>query len=658
MCYVDEFLNYINYYTHNLEIFQTKEIFFGYKFILNLSWSNVIKEIDNDEILDLEYNKNFLRGFYSNKVNLNDIPENCERIQFIKGLINLGRKIRKAKSFDEIKEHITLINKFIDVLLAYISENGYLLDGDISKKIKIIEFYELLDYLTVDHKEPNIFFNKFNQTKLTGIFILKIISGYLITIKFLIDKFKIIEYSDLIKKNNLVNLINTVSILKSNYGEISNFFISKSIENLYKEHEMGIPEDFKRNKKKNIKTINSGLKIITSQIKKFTDTDFESNFSFWSRFLSPYDEQITNEKISKQIMVNMIWSLISWTFKGIRQLIQNYESQLSYLSLIELVKWKCPIKKEIVMPFFSKKHEIEEINDGMSEKQISHILDQKLFWYKVDVLEGNDTLFNGYYTCLSLIRGEIFRRKNQNFENKLQIKIFKHEDGTSGDISVAVLMEGYGTIGSDFSGWLFFFNVATYGYHGFGPSLYKNIMDTINSNLLIITLDVIHLKMDILLKYLQGKTKYSIIHSQKDKLKKLEMDIDKRKGFAFEAVVYQWYTNKYPNFEISWGKSIYGEEIDIYILKDENVLSCYECKYFVHSKEEIIKQLIKKKKALKKLYPHHEIECFIVVYEWIDLNTELYFEKCDIKVEMNFKERIKRYPSVFGSFSKLKQYLE
>ena len=130
-------------------------------------------------------------------------------------------------------------------------------------------------------------------------------------------------------------------------------------------------------------------------------------------------------------------------------------------------------------------------------------------------------------------------------EEKLYVKIFKHSGGKTGSITFAILVEGYGTISSDFSGWLVFYNAANYGYSGTGPNLYKTILNILDENNEHVNYEHIPIDRSIFLEYLgehqveRNIQEFNLTNQVIEENESLKIKIEQHNGFIFEALVYK-----------------------------------------------------------------------------------------------------------------------
>ncbi|RLI95750.1 MAG: hypothetical protein DRP00_06355, partial [Candidatus Aenigmatarchaeota archaeon] len=91
--------------------------------------------------------------------------------------------------------------------------------------------------------------------------------------------------------------------------------------------------------------------------------------------------------------------------------------------------------------------------------------------------------------------------------------------------------------------------------------------------------------------------------------------------------------------------TINGRQIDIFYTKN-NTIYLFECTISIRNEKEAkekIKQIQNQIKSLKKKYPNYSIFPLIVVYAPLQGRIKNYLEKCGIKVEENFRNKIK-YP--------------
>ncbi|MHA1248353.1 MAG: hypothetical protein ACTSRP_00030 [Candidatus Helarchaeota archaeon] len=402
----------------------------------------------------------------------------------------------------------------------------------------------------------------------------------------------------------------------------------------------------------------------------------------WSKFLSKNELIITNlntlnifAKQIKQLIKNFyklnskdklllinsytlrIWIELDKFYSKISQFItNNYENIIGlWDAILRKINFKEKPDKKRFIPYM-KKIESIEYPPKKNKKYLKKYLDLKFIWYPLDILKGYH-FFNGFFLCESLIIGEIMKRKLNNVKEKLLFKIIKHPDGDIGRISFAILIEGYGTSSSDFGGWLIFYDSATYGYSGFGPTLYKKIKILIEQNQNLIDFEEIEINKDIFKEYLKEHHIYrDDNYNQEDK----ENLIYQLYGKLFEAVIYNIYSKK-KNFSTIWDTSINKKQIDILAVNhNKRELDLIECKLNLHLDElnDYRDNLILKKKEIQKKYKNYKINCLLYVFNSVNIERKRQLNLNNIQVIDNVKEIIKKQSEFSREIKKLFEKIE
>ena len=108
---VGKFRKWLKEY-HKIE--DNSQIFEGYKFFIDVCVRGFINSVIYGTSLDLEEDFTFFRARFVG-VELDDIPNTCEKTIFIKNVWNLTKTIRKAKGWEEITEAVKDADKLFFV---------------------------------------------------------------------------------------------------------------------------------------------------------------------------------------------------------------------------------------------------------------------------------------------------------------------------------------------------------------------------------------------------------------------------------------------------------------------------------------------------------------------------------------------------------------
>lgn len=116
----------------------------------------------------------------------------------------------------------------------------------------------------------------------------------------------------------------------------------------------------------------------------------------------------------------------------------------------------------------------DKIKDFSDKDSIQKMLEMKLLWYDVNVLDTQKlSIFNGVPAFLATIVGSTQLSRIFKVQSETAAKVFKHPTGRKGesDYSYRILRRSLSSSGTDYSGWLIFYDCAT-DYSGFGGSLF------------------------------------------------------------------------------------------------------------------------------------------------------------------------------------------
>lgn len=254
-----------------------------------------------------------------------------------------------------------------------------------------------------------------------------------------------------------------------------------------------------------------------------------------------------------------------------------------------------PLEKRLKVDLFSRilvlKHNIPEkviksLANYHKEPQLSkkEYLDFQLLWYsKIEFLEtSKHYVFNGVPVFIDLLTGIVEHKKSMGIDDKSYVCKFVHPDIESGgnDYSYGVLIESYGTFGSDYSGWLIFFDCCG-DYSGFGGgnhAMAERLIDLYLAKDLIELREMI-LSKDELESFTANKNTRDIqyLHSPERKAKK-EFDtiVSQAKGLTMELLTYYILTSSGNYLKVAWDTRIDGQQYDL-IAEKQDELMLIEC---------------------------------------------------------------------------------
>ena len=646
-----------------------KDLFPGLRLVIVSLWTGLIQSLNDEEVFDLVYDKYYIRLFHYVEMKLNQIPITCERTAFIIGLMNLGKNLRRAKNYRELDVGIELVKPFLNDLREIIDSQIDFSGIDKNLAMKILNIYTLFtDFHNCDKSFPRCLRYTLSDIDVTPEYMLKCYYGFFCVVNYLwikiLDKkeLKIINLKELYLLPELIK-----SVLKSKKKLF--LFLKSVIEFINQES----------NENKDFYMDNGSIiiegKIIfnnfTNQIsqlfkfKQFKIYKYLRNSNEFFRKLGNLMELKGSFRILQGVInphihlfINIMWDIFDNFYPIISKFIDDkkYQELIPYISPYDKIFLRNKQSKNIVKKYLANISDISHPSSNQ-KKDIFNFLDLKFLWYELDVLEAHRSFFNGFAACKSIILGEIYNRMSYDIKEKLFVKIFRHSGGTTGSITFAILVEGYGNVSSDFSGWLIFYNSASYGYSGFGPNLYKYILNILNENKKHINCEQITIKSDIFLEYLGGHQverslqEFNFMNSLTKENESLKYKIEQHNGIIFESLVYKWLNINKKYQIVNWNENIRGNQIDLMVFyKNIKKIDLIECKLNLHldSLQKIKRNILTKQKVIANEFKLYQIDCVLIVFNKVVEERKKDFESKQIRVIDNFKEIISRNRKLFG----------
>lgn len=253
-----------------------------------------------------------------------------------------------------------------------------------------------------------------------------------------------------------------------------------------------------------------------------------------------------------------------------------------------------PLEKKLGLDFGStnllysenklSQKEIKDLLKNPKETQLNEkeILDAKLFWYDIELLDSKH-IFNGVPAFSSLLIGtaELKRRVG----DIAYVCKFIHPDKSvkGNDFSYGVLVEAFGSSGiSDYSGWVLCFDCCT-DYSGFGGSEHEMAEKIIKEYQDKGWIEVIEMNID------KNKFKGYIVNriterKRKDILDELEFETERKikkdivseaRGLILELVTYYYLSKKEKM--VDWNIKTNKNQLDVIFTTDNNFI-IIECK--------------------------------------------------------------------------------
>lgn len=646
---VSAFRKWLNEY-HKIN--DDNKIFEGYRFFIDVCIRGFINSIIYDDSIGLDEDFTFFRARFVG-VDIDDIPNTCNKIIFLKNIWKLTKNIRKSKNWEEISVSIKDIEILFSIFDVIYKQNV--------SPIKDLNKKDALKFATIFN--THIFLNDTSKGLPLAYLLAPILkssakeeslesayTGYTYILQYL--------WFALLGKNKF----RKSSLMKL---DKAHDIYSKDAEKQI-ELEAGLPiseEDIKK------EFMESNNKII--KYEQLTEDESASWIDVEERS-DKYLKTLNDEK--NRLFKPKNWFALDMFFGIIqKEIIEPIKKQTEMKSVLYgFLKIKGNINKKFVEKFLAtdglKNPEYLVKNDN---KYLKKRLDCFFLWYQANVLDTQKlSVFNGVPAFTSALIGCV--HKNKYFRNRDEIFIlrFKHPvEGIRGfDISYGLLIEGLGGL-VDYSGWLIFFDCAT-DYSGFGGSLYAEaemFIKKFTDDKSLKTTEVI-IDKKVFKEYLAEKSIASVFDEIKhltplgtytdlsiSEIKnKMNVFIGDIKGKFFEYLFFIWLIEeKQSKYEkIISDVLVNKEQIDVYA-EAENRIDLFECKVNLHG-DEIDLTIEQIKNKLKAVRPQKkELIPFLVVYSPItDVNKKKFEDDEEIRVISDFKEKIQNWRKLSGNSRK------
>ena len=650
----DKVLSFINIFkiNSNLNGFQEwmkeyhkindeSEIFEGYKFFLDVCIRGFINSVIYESSFNLEEDFTFFRARFVG-IELDDIPNTCEKTIFIKNVWNLTKKMRKAKQWEDLNEAVKIVNELVtvyDVLL----DNNICHSADFNKNdaLKIVTiFYTHIFLNDTSEGIPHVYLlTPILKSTVSEKYLEKVYHGYVYALQYLwfvlLGKTKFEETS--LKKMHMAHTIYSNDVeeqIKSMMGmpvsdeEIIDDFITKNVDKAY----FGKSGQYES---ESLSIEELSEKDINKLEKEKKQTSYLKNWFALDRFFAIINDEII-VSIEDQIKFDIRFDpLLKVTHKFNKNLFSKFLST-----------------EELENPIY-----LEPTNDNrLMEKNMDYLF----YWYKINVLDTQElTLFNGVPSFIATLIGNVELNKIFGHEETVFVLRFKHptEDAQVYDYSYGIFIPTFGTTGlTDYSGWLIFYDCT----NDSDSLLYTQAEMIINN---FVEESKIEIKTQIVDKkyfkeYLSDKSISSVfdkikirtpygVHTElsiSEIQKQMNILIADAKGKLFEYVFHHWLlednSTKYCKIKCDHHEN--KEQIDVYA-ELENEVHIFECKVNLHGNKinETVIQINRKVKALqlckKKIVP------WLIVFSQISDASKKRFEDEGVKVFDNFKNEIRSW---------------
>ncbi len=579
-----EFRRWLKNY-HKIE--NDEDIFEGYRFFLMISLKCLIESIVDDSALELEEDDVFFRATAVG-IALEDIPNTCEKIIFIKNIWNLARGIRKSKNWEQLEVDLKILEKLF-LVFDRIHDN-IILTRNISKDDAFRIITEAYIHIFLNDTQRiyplgNILSSTTKKYPKRYLDAKNVFKGYVYSLQYL---WFILLGANRFEESCIKNLHRAPEIYSEEIED-------QELRKFFAEFEQISEKGLKKTGKEKL-----------SQIKEWLALD---KF-FW--------------KIEMEIMAPIE--------KEIRM-------KLTIDPLLLLEKVDKSIYRELLSRDNIEDPEYLHKND---KKSIKKQLDYNLLWYEVNTLDIKGvTIFSGVPAFINTLLGAIGLKEYYGIDEKVLVRIFRHPTPERGkyDYSFGIIIGAYSEI-SDYSGWLIFFNCAT-DYSGFGGSLYRRTEHFIRkfSEKGLIEVKEFLIDKNVFREYLAERGISSVYQLS---LPLIRNYISNFKGRFFEYVFHKWIneSGKYNSTRCDF--YLAGEEIDC-IGITENEIEVFECKLDLHMNEidKTIEQIRRKTEVIRKEMKKDNVKPNLVVFYDIRPNLELKFRGEGINVIKNFRDKVK-----------------
>ena len=214
-------------------------------------------------------------------------------------------------------------------------------------------------------------------------------------------------------------------------------------------------------------------------------------------------------------------------------------------------------------------------------------LERRFFWYDIELVDASATIFSGVLTFISLLSGAVLLRQRAGNSDPLLVMRVKHPAGgaDSHDYSYGILLETHGSFGSDYSGWLLFYDCCG-DYSGFTGSQYAMAEQEIQQHLSqkVVEIHEVTIAKDDLLNLMRGKllstTKDVMLSAEQTRsdLRLAEDKLGAARGLLLELLgMHHHYAASNGPVRIEWAYERLGQEIDL-LVRTGTSLTFVECK--------------------------------------------------------------------------------
>lgn len=220
---------------------------------------------------------------------------------------------------------------------------------------------------------------------------------------------------------------------------------------------------------------------------------------------------------------------------------------------------------------------LKKINPKLTD---NNIIDELFLWYSSEVIDSaKRNIFNGAAAFITVLEGAVRWSERIRDSSKVQVLKIPHKVGKNQyNYSYGVLIESRGSLGSDWSGWMMFYDICG-DYSGFSGQEHAYVESMIKLHLKnkSILLRRKEIPQKTLKDYLSKSSTERRIGQISNEHKRREEILNEARGMIVELLVYYLQT-QIKEQDVKWGfENRKDGDIDILIEKEDNI-KFIECK--------------------------------------------------------------------------------
>ena len=583
--------NFQDWLSNYHKIDDQQEFLEGYKYILTVSLMYFVTQLISHDPFSLKDDEKLIRADFLG-VTIDNIPNSCEKIIVLKNIWRQSKKIRRARTFEEIQSA-----EPYNILKAYeaLRETNLKANKEISKEeslSSIAQFYAYL--LLVDTS-----FGMPRATKWASIF----------------EPDESLKYLDTVF-NGYRYALEYLWFCLLGPEKFQQF----CVKDLHRSDEIHFDNE------------NNTIKI---KLGKGDDSGIEE-------YSESEEERVRKEEWDR---IHDKWRTIDQFFGKLRsEMIRPLEAKIGRLGgfgkgFVRLDNFE----KDMLGDLITNPAEDAPYMINTDEESLKKRIESELLWYPISVLNSAKTFtFNGAFSFVAMLRGLVNIVREGDNEGKILVQIFKHpalgvKKGNDYSFGIKV---GVGSAISDTSGWLIFHDCAT-DYSGSGGHDYEMCINEIEKHKQVNAVEIKEqiFEGELFTKFLADKG-ISMDYEKSRKLyEKMNESFSKIKGKLLEYLVYKWINSKVEFETVQCDIVVNNEQIDCFC-KSGNKIEHFECKLQLHNVQDTIKQIKRKHSKIKQEYPNHIVNANLILYATITTEVKKQLEDQGIRVHQDFKSNI------------------